>query len=244
MLFLSSPFSFEAVELLERVGVPAWKVGSGEVSNTPFLERVASTGRPVLLSSGMSDFAELDAAVATLRGRVAFAVLQCTSEYPSPPERIGLNVLSELMRRYDAPVGLSDHSGTIYPSLAAVALGASIIEVHVTLSREMFGPDVAASVTTDELRRLVDGVALLERALASPVDKDALAAELAPVRERFTKSIVAASDLAAGTVLQASDLALKKPGTGLPASRLQEVVGRRLRRPVAVDALLEESDLE
>jgi N,N'-diacetyllegionaminate synthase len=244
LLFLSSPFSLEAVELLERVGVPAWKVGSGEVANTPMLRSIAATGKPVLLSSGMSTLDELDRAVDVLRDQAPFAVLQCTSEYPSPPEHIGLNVLPELAERYDVPVGLSDHSGTIYPSLGAVVVGASILEVHVTLSREMFGPDVAASVTTDELRDLVRGVAFLERALAHPVDKDAAANDLAPVRKLFTKSVVAARDLSEGTVLVADDLALKKPGTGLPPEHLPALIGRRLRRALAADALLDEGDVE
>ncbi|MGZ4356556.1 MAG: N-acetylneuraminate synthase family protein [Gaiellaceae bacterium] len=243
LLFLSSPFSIDAVELLERVGVPAWKVGSGEVSNVPFLERLAATELPVLISSGMSSLAELDAAVEILRGRVDVAVLQCTSEYPSPPEKIGLNLLGELAARYDLPIGLSDHSGTIFPSLAAVALGASVLEVHVTLSREMFGPDVRASVTTAELRGLVDGVAFLHRTLANPVDKDDLAMELSPLRRTFTKSIVAAADLPEGAVLREEDLALKKPGDGLPPTRLRDVIGRKLRRAVTADTPLQESDL-
>lgn len=243
LLFLSSPFSLEAVELLERVGVPGWKVGSGEVSNLELLRRLAATGLPVLLSSGMSPLAELDTAVAALAG-TPFAVLQCTTEYPSQPEHVGLNVLRELAERYGAPVGLSDHSGTIYPSLAAVALGASVLEVHVTLSRAMFGPDVPASVTPEELRALVEGTAFIERALAHPVDKDALAGELAPLRELFTKSIVAAGDLPAGTVLERHHLALKKPGTGLPAERLDDVVGKRLRRALPADTLLADDDLD
>jgi len=244
LVFLSSPFSLEAVELLERVGVPGWKVGSGEVSNRGLLDRMAATGLPILLSSGMSPLAELDAAVETVAGRSPLAVLQCTSEYPSPPEHVGLNVIGRLAERYDVPVGLSDHSGTIYPSLAAVVLGASVLEVHVTLSREMFGPDVPASITPGELRQLVDGVDFVERALASPVDKDALAAELAPLRDLFTKSLVFARPLEAGIVLEPDHLMLKKPGTGLPAERLDEVVGRTLRRDVAADELVSEDALD
>ena len=245
VLFLSSPFSLLAVDLLERVGVPAWKIGSGEALNTQLLERVAATGLPVLLATGLATTAELDAAAAILRGHSApFAVLQATTAYPCPPEKVGLNQLAGLRERYGVPVGLSDHSGTIYPSLAAVTLGAAIIEVHVTLSREMFGPDVAASVTTEELSRLVDGVRFLERALASPVDKDESAAELADVRKLFTRSVVAAEALAAGTVLEQRHLALKKPGRGLPAERLPALVGRRLRRDVEADALLAEDDVE
>jgi N,N'-diacetyllegionaminate synthase len=244
LAFLSSPFSLEAVELLERVGVPAWKVGSGEVSNTPLLDAMARTGKPVLLSSGMSPLAELDGAVERLRTHTSVAVLQCTSEYPSPPEHVGLNLIAELAARYDLPVGLSDHSGTIYPSLAAIVLGASVIEVHATLSREMFGPDVPASVTTTELRRLVDGIRFLERALANPVDKDRVATELHELRGLFTKSIVASRDLEAGRRLDPADLMLKKPGDGLPADRLDEIVGKTLRRAVAADTLLREEDFE
>lgn len=244
LLFLSSPFSLEAVALLERIGVPGWKVGSGEVSNERLLEAIAATGKPVLLSSGMSPLAELDAAVTVLRRRVPFAVLQCTSRYPSPPEHVGLNVIDELRSRYDAPAGLSDHSGTVFPSLAAVALGASVLEVHVTLSREMFGPDVQASITTAELRELVTGVRFLHDALRHPVDKNAAAAELDEVRRLFTRSVVAARNLPLGAVIAEHDLALKKPGTGLPPERLPELVGRRLRRDVAAGTLLSDEDVE
>ena len=245
LLFLSSPFSHEAVEMLERIGVPAWKVASGEVNNLPLFERMLQTGIPILLSSGMSPLDELDRAVESVRARgVPFAVLQCTSAYPCPPERLGLNLIPLLAQRYGCPVGLSDHSGTIYAGLAAVVLGAKVLEVHVTMSREMFGPDVPASITTAELRDLVQGVRFLERALASPVDKDAMAAELGPLRSMFTKSIVLRRDLPEGAVLREEDLAFKKPGTGIPAAHVAKVLGRRLRRSVAADTLLTEDDLE
>ena len=243
LLFLSSPFSLEAVELLERVGVPAWKIGSGEVSNVRLLDRVAATRLPVLLSSGMSGYDELDQAVERLQG-APVAVLQCTSTYPAPPEQLGLNVLGELEERYGVPVGLSDHSGTIFGSLAAVALGAALVEVHVTLSRAMFGPDVPASVTTDELRTLVEGVDFLHRARTTPVDKDAFAAEAEPLRALFTKSVVTRRPVSAGAVLAEGDLTLKKPGTGLAPERLESLVGRRVRHDLPADTLIAESDVE
>jgi N-acetylneuraminate synthase len=155
-----------------------------------------------------------------------------------------LNVLDDLRRRYGCPVGLSDHSGTIYASLAAVALGANLIEVHVTLSRNMFGPDVPASIAVEELRELADGIRFIDRALSNPVDKDALAEELGPLRRVFTKSVVLRDDLPAGTVLEREHLAAKKPGTGIPASKLPALVGRRLLRDVTADELLDESDVE
>lgn len=243
--FLSSAFSFEAVDLLDRVGVPAFKVGAGETSNLPMLERMARTGKPVLLSSGLSSWADLDAAVETVRRLGApVAVLQCTTAYPCPPAKVGLNVLSEARARYGCPVGLSDHSGTIFAGLGAVALGAEILEVHVTFSRACFGPDVPASVTIEELKTLVEGVRFLQAALASPVDKDAMSRELSGLRQAFGKSVVAARDLPAGHRLAEADLALKKPGTGIPAARLREVVDRRLRRAVPADTLLSENDLD
>ncbi|MGA2866106.1 MAG: N-acetylneuraminate synthase family protein [Verrucomicrobiota bacterium] len=183
LLFLSSPFSLEAVELLEQVGVAAWKVASGELSNVPMLERMVATRRPMILSSGMSPWAELDAAAKKVQeAGLDLTVLQCTPLYPALPEKLGLNLLAELRNRYGCKVGLSDHSGAIYAGLAAAALGADLIEVHVTLSREAFGPDVLVSLTTAELRQLTTGVRFIRAALEHPVDKDALAEELVPRR--------------------------------------------------------------
>ena len=244
LLFLSSPFSVEAVELLTRVGVAGWKIPSGEVSNQRLLDAVRDTRLPMLLSTGMSPVAEIDSAVKRLAARDSqLAVLQCTSAYPCPPEQVGLDLLPVFRERYNCAVGLSDHSGCIYAGLAAAAIGVDVIEVHVTLSREMFGPDVAASLTTEEVRQLVDGLRWIERARIRRTDKDALARELAPMRALFTKSLVARRDLPEGATLRPEDLAAKKPGTGIPAERLDEIVGRRLRRAVRVDDLLQESDL-
>jgi N,N'-diacetyllegionaminate synthase len=242
--FLSSPFSVEAVELLTRVGVAAWKVASGEVSNLPMFERMAATGLPVLLSTGMSPLKEIDAAVELVKQRdLALVVLQSTSVYPCPPEKIGLNLIPFFRARYGCGVGLSDHSAAIYSGLAAATLGIEALEVHVALSPEMFGPDVPASLTTAGLRQLVEGVRFIETMKAHPVDKEAMAAELAPMRNLFTKSVVARMDLPAGTLLQEAHLTMKKPGTGIPAARLPELIGRTLRRPVKADQLLHESDL-
>jgi N,N'-diacetyllegionaminate synthase len=245
LVFLSSPFSIEAVELLERIGVTMWKIGSGEVCNDPMLDRIAETGQPILLSSGMSDLAEMDRVVARLQARqVPLVVIQCTTAYPSPAEQIGLNMLELFRTRYGCPVGLSDHSATIYPGLAAATLGADLLEVHVTLSREMFGPDVVASITTAELRQLVDGVRFIERMQSHPVDKDAVAGTMGELRAMFTKSVVARRPLEAGATLTRDNVTVKKPGTGIPAARLAEIIGRRLTRNVEADHVIREDDLE
>jgi len=242
--FLSTPFSFEAVDLLERVGVAAWKVGSGETNNLPMLERMASTGLPVLLSTGMSTLAEIDRSVALVRKTGApVAVLQCTTAYPCPPERIGINLIPVFRERFKTPVGLSDHSGTIYAGLAAAALGIDVLEVHVTLSREQFGPDVPASVTTAELKSLVEGIRFIEKMTSSPVDKDAAATSMQDLRNTFTKSVVSKSDIPAGAVLSAENVTIKKPGTGIPAARYNEILGRRAARPIKKDTLLQEADI-
>jgi N,N'-diacetyllegionaminate synthase len=245
VVFISSPFSLEAVDMLERIGQPLWKIPSGEPSNTQLLDRILDTGAPVLLSTGMSPFAETDAAVARVQARrVPVGVFQCTTAYPCPPERIGLNLITEYRERYGCWVGLSDHSATIYPGLAAATIGADMLEVHVALSREMFGPDVIASVTTAELRQLVEGVRFIERMRAHPVDKDASAEETAPLRRLFMRSLVSRHALPAGTVVTREHLAIKKPGTGLDPSSIDDVVGRRLRRDVQVDQVLTAEDIE
>jgi N-acetylneuraminate synthase len=244
LIFLSSPFSSEAVDLLRRAGVAVWKVPSGETSNTPMLDQMLATGLPIILSTGISPLTEIDAAVERIKARgVPQVILQCTTAYPCPPEKVGINLIPFFRDRYGCAVGLSDHSGTIYPALAAATLGIQVLEVHVTFSREMFGPDVPASITTTELRQLVEGIRFIEKMMSNPVDKDVMALDAKELRDAFTKSIVARINLEAGTILGKDDLTLKKPGTGIPAARLPEIIGRRLKRPVAADTLISEEDL-
>ena len=245
VLFIASPFSVQAVDMLERIGQPLWKVASGETCNAQLLDRMLETGAPILLSTGMSPLKEIDAAVAAVKSRgVPVGVFQCTTAYPCPPEKVGLNLVPFYRDRYGCWVGLSDHSATIFPGLAGVAVGMDMLELHVALSREMFGPDVIASVTTVELKQLVEGIRFIERMRAHPLDKDASARETAPLRRLFTRSIAAKGALPAGTVLAQEHLVIKKPGSGLPPDRLADVVGRRLARPVAADQLLAPEDIE
>lgn len=245
LLFISSPFSMEAFDLLNRIGVAAWKVASGEIANPILLDAMAATGKPVMLSTGMSEIGEIDAAVQAFNsGKSPLSVLQCSSTYPCPAESVGLNVLGLFRARYGTAVGLSDHSGTIFPGLAAAALGAEVVEVHVTLSREMFGPDVCASVTTGELRLLVDGIRYIDCMNKNPVDKLVQDPAMPPLRRIFMKSLVARRRLAAGTRIEDADLVLKKPGGGLPASTMCDLVGRRLRRDLDRDQQISLSDLE
>lgn len=243
--FICSPFSVAAVELLEGIGVERWKVASGEVRNAELLGVILETGKPLLVSTGMSPWPEIDEIVDQMRSAKAdFSLFQCTSQYPTPPEHVGLNVLGEMRERYGCPVGLSDHSGQIYAGLAAAALGAEFLELHTVFSRQCFGPDVSSSITLEELSQLVEGVRAISRMRANHVDKSVKADELSGMRKLFMRSVVTRSALPAGAVLGRGDLACKKPGTGIPGERLSAVVGRRLKVAVAADHVLMEDELE
>ncbi|HKY22417.1 MAG TPA: N-acetylneuraminate synthase family protein [Vicinamibacterales bacterium] len=244
VMFLSSPFSEEAVDLLEAIGLERYKIPSGEVTNLPLLEKIASLRKPVLLSSGMSSWTELDAAVAVIR-RVHddLTVMGCTSMYPCPYEHVGLNVLAAMKRRYGLPVGLSDHTMTSYAAIAAVTLGAVVVEKHFTFSRAMYGSDAAHSMEPAEFTDMVRGIRAVEVMLGSPVDK-ADASRFADMKVIFEKSIVSRGEIPAGTVLTREMLAFKKPGTGIPPARVCEVVGRRAAHTVPANTLLSMDDLQ
>lgn len=240
--FLSSPFSIEAVDLLEEVGVDSYKIPSGEVSNVPFLERVAGTGKTVLLSSGMSDWRELDAAVAALRPGGPIVILQCTSAYPCPPERVGLNVVGEMQQRYGLPVGFSDHTLGSAAAFACAALGAVAVEKHFTFSRLMYGSDAANGMEPDEFRLFCAGLRDIARMRAHPVNKDDLG-DLKDMKLIFEKSIVTAVPLKSGTRVAREALAFKKPGDGIPAGRYHELIGKVVVRDLAADHKISWDDL-
>lgn len=241
--FLSSPFSIEAVDLLEEVGAAQYKIPSGEVTNIPLLERVVATRKPILLSSGMSDWAEIDRAVAVLRAGGPLVVMQCTSAYPCPPDQVGLNVLSEMAGRYELPIGYSDHTEGAAAAMAAVALGAVVVEKHLTFSRLMYGSDAVNAMEPAAFTKYCADLRSVWCMLDNPVDKDDLS-PYSTMKLIFEKSIVAVRAMPSGTVIARSDLAFKKPGSGISAARYAEVVGRRLKRSVTSDHLFSEQDFE
>ncbi|MBI5211333.1 MAG: N-acetylneuraminate synthase family protein [Elusimicrobia bacterium] len=245
LTFLSSAFSLHAVELLHRLGMPAWKVGSGEARSREMIQAMARTGRPILLSTGMSPWADIDATVRDVKASGApLALFQCSSIYPTPLEKVGLNMIDALRARYSVPVGLSDHSGSVFPGLAALARGADMLEVHVVFDRGLFGPDATSSVTFGELSTLAEAAKAFSTLDRHPVEKDAVAGELAGMRGMFGRSVAPARPLKAGTVLGPGMLAAKKPGTGIPCERRDSLFGKRLKRDVSPDQLLSEEDLD
>ena len=238
LLFLSSPFSLESVDLLEKIDVAAYKIPSGEITNLPLLEKIADLRKPVLLSSGMSNWDELDGAVAVFKGKCSLTVLQCSSAYPCMPEQVGLNVMLAMRDRYNCSVGFSDHTLGLAAPIAAAALGAQVIEKHFTFSKHMYGSDAQHSMEPNEFKLLAQSLTEVWAMLAHPVDKD----ELAPYRDMkqiFQKSIVAAMDLSAGTVLELKHLAFKKPGTGIPASDYRQILGKCLTREYSADEMIQ-----
>ena len=242
--FMSSPFSNTAVDLLEEVGVKRYKVGSGEVNNFVLLEKIAKTGKPVIISSGMSSFDELDATVHFLKKRnVDYSILQCTTAYPTLPNQFGLNVIQELKSRYDITVGFSDHSSSTEACIAAVALGAKILEFHIVFDKEMFGPDAKSSLNIKEARDLVIAVRNIEIALNNPVDKNDNS-KFTNLKQIFEKSLAINKSLKKGHLLTFSDLETKKPkGYGILASDFNKVLGKKLNKDMKKWSFLNDNDL-
>jgi N-acetylneuraminate synthase len=242
--FMSSPFSNAAVDLLEEVGVKRYKIGSGEVNNFVLLEKIAQTGKPVILSSGMSSFEELDATIDFLKHRnVAFSILQCTTAYPTQPKQFGLNVINELKERYKVPVGFSDHSASVEACIAATALGVDILEFHVVFNKDMFGPDAKASLTMKETSQLVKAVKNINTALNNPVDKNDNS-RFTTLKYIFEKSLAVNKDLPKGHVITFADLETKKPkGYGILASDYEKVLGKTLKTDLKQWEFLNDVDI-
>ena len=242
---MSSPFSNAAVDLLEQVGVKTYKIGSGEVSNFLLLEKIAQTGKPIILSSGMSSFEELDQSVAFLKSKsVEFSILQCTTSYPTKPEQYGLNVIQELKARYNVSVGFSDHSARIETSLAAVTLGADILEFHAVFSKNSFGPDVTSSLTIEEIKELVKAVRNIEKAQKNPIDKSDNSS-FKELKSIFEKSLAINKDLKSRHVIKFSDLEAKKPANlGIKVSSFEDVLGKQITRDMKQWDFLNDSDFK
>lgn len=234
IMFLSTPFDAASADLLDGLGVPAFKVSSGELTNVPLLRHLAAKGRPIIMSTGMANLREVQAAVGTLKGAGAtqIALLHCVSEYPARPVHVNLRAMATMAAATALPIGYSDHTTGIEVSLAAAALGAAIVEKHLTMGCDLPGPDHRCSAEPDELARLVRGIRVVEAALGHG-RKEPAPGELAIARVA-RRSLVASQPLGAGTILTADLIAVMRPGTGLPPDRLPELLGRRLK--VAVDA--------
>lgn len=242
--FICSPFSNLAVDWLEEIGVKLYKIGSGEITNFLLLEKIAQTKKPIILSSGMSNFAELDMTVQFLQSRkVSYSILQCTTAYPTQPEQYGLNVITELQKRYQVVVGYSDHSAKIATAIAATALGAAILEFHVVFDRRQFGPDSTSSLTIDETKQLVESVRNISEAIQHPIDKNDITA-FEKLKNIFEKSLAVNKKMPEGHILTFDDLEAKKPkGFGISAVDFEKVIGKKLKKGKEQWDFLNDEDL-
>jgi N-acetylneuraminate synthase len=245
MDFLSSPFSCEAVDLLEKLGVKKYKVGSGEVSNLLMLEKIARTGKDIILSSGMSSISELDSTIDFLKPfGSSISVLQCTTAYPTIAGQWGLDMIPFLKQRYQLPTGFSDHSGDIYACLAATALRAELLEFHVVFDQRMFGPDARSSLTIDRVKQMVSGINQVNKDLLTKTDKES-SENFSDLKKIFQKSLAVNKDLEAGQVISFNDLESKKPsGYGLDAKDFKLIIGKILKKKKNAQDFLQQSDFE
>lgn len=237
--FLSTPFDLESIDFLDVLGCSVWKVPSGEITNLPYLERIAQTQKPVILSTGMSTMQEVRDAVDVLRrnSKQDITLLHCTTQYPTPYEAVNLRAMQTLQTEFQCKVGYSDHTPGIEVPIAAVAMGATVIEKHFTLDRNMEGPDHKASLEPDELAAMVRAIRHVERAMGTGEKKpaDCEVANQAVAR----KSIVAACAIRKGEVLTAQNLTTKRPGSGVSPMRWYEVLGTKAVRDFQEDELIE-----
>lgn len=239
--FFSSGFDIESVDLLMSLGLDRFKIPSGEITNLPYLRHVGRTGKPVILSTGMANLGEIEAALQTLeqagtpRGRIT--VLHCNTEYPTPMSDVNLRAMIAIRDAFGIAVGYSDHTSGAEVSIAAVALGATIIEKHFTLDRNMPGPDHKASLEPDELKAMIKAIRNVEQALGDGIKRPS--ASEAKNMQVARKSIVAARAIRAGELYSKENIAIKRPGTGLSPMQWDGVLGRKASRDFATDELIE-----
>ena len=238
IVFLSTPFDETAADFLNELDVPAFKISSGDLTNSPLLQHIALKGKPVILSTGMSTIEEVIEAISVLRnsGCENVILLHCVSNYPADPAEVNLRAMQTMRTAFDVPVGFSDHTEGVEVALAAVALGACVVEKHFTLDRSLPGPDHRASLEPAGLRTLIQGIRKVEKALGNgkklPTTSELDTAKMA------RRSLVAARDISAGSILKREMILLKRPGTGLPPTMLESVLGRRIRMNIVGGSLL------
>lgn len=237
IMFSSSAFDMVSLEFLERLGQPFHKVPSGEITNLPYLRMIGRYGKPVILSTGMSYMNEIGDAIAVLEGeglpRDRITILHCNTEYPTPMEDVNLRAMNAIGKNFDVAVGYSDHTDGIEVSIAAVALGASVIEKHLTLDRSLPGPDHKASLEPDQFHIMVDAIRNVERALGSPIKQPSPSEKGNLVIAR--RSIVAAKSIKAGEKFTAENIVAKRPCAGISPMRWDEVIGSLAPRDFLVD---------
>jgi len=238
IIFLSSPFDKGSVDLLDRLGVPAFKIASGEITNFPLIKYIAKKGKPIILSTGMSTLAEIEEALQVIRGEGIkdIVLLHCITAYPAKTEEINLRAIQTLMKAFRLPVGFSDHTIGITVPIAAVALGAVVLEKHFTLDKNLPGPDHKASLEPEELKQMVEAIRQVEKAKGNGIKKPTDEEE--QIKRVARRSVVAKIDISKGTIITEEMLNVKRPGIGIEPKYLDMIVGRKARRNIKKDYIL------
>lgn len=247
LIFLSTPFSIKAVNILNDIGISAWKIGSGDTLNHELLEAVARTRKPILLSTGMSSYEDIDKSINFIKKfnkKPKLLLFQCTTKYPSSFKDIGLNVLDIFRSKYkDTLIGLSDHSGSIYPTSAAFMKGVHLVETHICFHKSQFGPDSSSSLDPDQFKKLVETRNIFFEMNSNPVDKNRLASNLSKTSVLFGRSACFKEPQLKGTKILKRHLTFKKPGTGIKYEDINKIIGKKLKKDKMHNRILKWTDI-
>ncbi|MDA9134168.1 N-acetylneuraminate synthase family protein [Candidatus Pelagibacter ubique] len=245
LIFLSSVFSIKAARMMKKIGIKAIKIGSGEFNSIDLINEIVKIKLPLLLSTGMVKLNEIEKLNKILvKKKAQFGFFQCTSAYPVKLEKVGINIISELKKKFNCPIGLSDHSGTIYPSIFGISLNTNMLELHVKLDNDETGPDVTSSVNLKELKQVCeinDAVYLMRK---NPINKKILGKDIKKMREIFGKSISLNKDFERGETIKKENILMKKPGTGFAYKDINKIIGKKTLRFVSKKRILKKSDIE
>ena len=247
IIFATSPFSVEAVKIMRNLGCKNWKIGSGEVfSNQIIKEILRKKEDGLIISSGMSTWVDLKKNYRFIRKKKSknFGILQCTTEYPNSIKKVGLNVITDMKKKFNCHIGLSDHTGSIFPSIAALSLGADLIEVHVCTSKKLKGVDINSSVTFEELKIICKARDSIFQMKQHPVNKDKLSITQKENKKIFGKSIAIKNNLIKGDKIDISNLTLKKPGTGFNEIYLKKIINKIAKKDLSSKRILKKGDFE
>lgn len=243
--FICSIFSEKAIDILSQMSIDAWKLGSGEFWSEDLIEKLIETKLPILISTGMSSWSEIDSVNQKLSDKKSnFAIMHCCSEYPTPLQDVGLNIIDEMMNKYDCPIGFSDHSAKPIVSKLAIMKGISILEIHVTFSRYLYGPDSTSSLTFDELTLLCEENNQINYLLSNKVKKDEISKKLSKTKNLFSKSASLKKNKKEGDIISIDDITFKKPGTGIKKENLHMILGKKLKKDKSCNRILNLDDFK
>jgi len=246
ILFSSSPFSVKSFKVLKTVGVDFWKIGSGEFYSDDLFNLILKTNKPIVLSTGLSSYKEVNERVKLLKKRDSnFLITQCTTKYPTSLKEVGVNVINEFEKKFQCPVGLSDHSGTIYPSIYSICDNVTkLVEIHVSRKNDLLNPDRTSSISFSDLKLICNIRGNVELLKNSKINKDQVAKKLNKTRKLFTKSLALNKNLKKGSIIKLDDLCLKKPGTGIRYKYLKKIVGKKLKKNLSDKVLIKWSHFD